>query len=66
MSATKGRRTVLLYKVLFAATKVKSNLSYCTKICGVYTKTKGANVEGLWGNGVWGVGNRFEEKLQCV
>ena len=28
--------------------------------------TKATNVEGLWGNGVWGVGKRFEEILQCV
>ena len=44
----------------------ESNLSYCTMICGVYTMTRATNVEGLWGNGVWGVGKRFEEILQCV
>ena len=38
----------------------ESNLSYCTKICGAYTMTKTTNVEGLWGNGVWGVGGRQE------
>ena len=26
--------------------------------------TKATNVEGLWGNGVWGDGKRFEEILQ--
>ena len=41
MSATNGRRTVLLYEVVHCD---ESNLSHCTKICGVYTKTKGANV----------------------
>ena len=63
MSATKVRRRVCCTKHVHSN---ESNLSYCTKICGVYTKTKGANVEGLWGNGVWGVGKRFEEILQCV
>lgn len=63
MSATKGRRRVCCTKYVHSN---ESNLSYCTKICGVYTKTKATNVEGLWGNGVWGVGKRFEEILQCV
>lgn len=48
MSATKGRRRVCCTKYVHSN---ESNLSYCTKICGVYTKTKATNVEGLWVNG---------------
>ena len=36
MSATKGRRRVCCTKYVHSN---ESNLSYCTKICGVYTKT---------------------------
>ena len=46
----------------------ESNLSYCTKICGAYTKTMEQTLEdyGVMECGAWGVGKRFEQILRCV
>ena len=52
MSATKDERTVLLYKICSLQRK-KLNLLY-EDIRSVH-ENDGTNVEGLWGNGVWGM-----------
>ena len=63
MSATKGRRTVLLYGALFTTTKVtKTTLQRLRSV----HENDGTNVEGLWGNGGWGMDYRLEEILRCV
>ena len=52
MSATKGRRRVCCMKYVHCN---ESNLSYCTKICGAYTKTMEQTLRdyGVMECGVW-------------